>query len=432
MTPIRSPFLVVAATAMLLTACGDAELPADSASEIAGGATAADQTIGDDTLGTDDDQGIATDTAGPQNHDDNPHSDIKMPLLSETIELSNGLSRPVSFVVPEDAVSVTITVDGPRSVSFALGSWIDAEGFSLVNQGWENTDPSLCLSCANRIAPSEGTFAAIAPNGPEAHLVAGAHQVIITGFSQNISGGLFGQVSRTPFTGEVIVSIHVKVLPDLPQSGVLDLNLYFTGAQGLQAANAPTDSNMQRVIEDVADIFSSVGVSIGKLTYNDVPTAFQVIESVTGPDSDLMDLFSQSRGQTNNALNLFLVNELKMPGPMGGFGVILGVSGGVPGPPLSQGTWRSGVAIVIRSVPGAPAAIDTTMAHEMGHFLGLFHTSEQNMGGYIPAIHDPLPDTPENDPRYLMFNTGEGHLLSRWQGRIIRSNPWVRHPRPRN
>ena len=67
------------------------------------------------------------------------------------------------------------------------------------------------------------------------------------------------------------------------------------------------------------------------------------------------------------------------------------------------------------------------MAHEAGHFLGLFHTSEQNFG-LGGGIHDPLPDTPDNDESYLMFNTGAGDKLSPWQGRVMRSNPWVRHP----
>ena len=72
---------------------------------------------------------------------------------------------------------------------------------------------------------------------------------------------------------------------------------------------------------------------------------------------------------------------------------------------------------------GAPAQVETTVAHEVGHFLKLFHTSEQSFTG----IHDPLPDTPDNDASYLMFNTGEGNRLSPWQGRVMRSNPWVRH-----
>jgi hypothetical protein len=57
----------------------------------------------------------------------------------------------------------------------------------------------------------------------------------------------------------------------------------------------------------------------------------------------------------------------------------------------------------------------------------LYHTSEQNFFGG-PGIHDPIPDTPENDDSYLMFNTGSGSNLSVQQGVVMRANPFVRHP----
>jgi hypothetical protein len=84
------------------------------------------------------------------------------------------------------------------------------------------------------------------------------------------------------------------------------------------------------------------------------------------------------------------------------------------------------VAIALKPVEGAPAGVATTMAHEVGHFLGLFHTSEQSFFG-SQAIHDPLPDTSENDDSWLMFNTGAGSRLSPQQGAVMRLNPWVRH-----
>ena len=174
-------------------------------------------------------------------------------------------------------------------------------------------------------------------------------------------------------------------------------------------------------LDTVREIYAQVGIEIGNLTYVDAPSEFQVIENVMGGDSDLMALFATTGSQSNNALNVFFVDELKN-GDFA-FGVILGIAGGIPGPPLWQGTPKSGVAIAIKPVQGAPAQVETTVAHEVGHFLGLFHTSEQSFTG----IHDPLPDTPDNDASYLMFNTGEGNRLSPWQGRVMRSNPWVRH-----
>jgi hypothetical protein len=44
------------------------------------------------------------------------------------------------------------------------------------------------------------------------------------------------------------------------------------------------------------------------------------------------------------------------------------------------------------------------MAHESGHFLGLYHTTERGGG-----THDPLPDTPECSSR--RDSNGDGFVL---------------------
>ena len=117
--------------------------------------------------------------------------------------------------------------------------------------------------------------------------------------------------------------------------------------------------------------------------------------------------------------------------PLGGFGVILGVSGGIPGPVGVQGSPRSAVIVDV-SVPEAAGDVPFgfTMAHEMGHFLGLYHSSEMSIPfAGLPQIHDPLADTAENDTSNLMFYeaSGGGTTLTDDQGVVVRGNPWVRH-----
>ena len=359
--------------------------------------------------------GSGGDTSGG-GEDTNPAVIELMP--SEVATLTESVAGPFTFTVPENAVSVTISINGPSDGYVTLADWTDPTGFELVNAGWTSQDPTFCLSCNNRIASSEGAFAAIAPNNPASQLEPGEHTFSVYGFK--LEGGLFSQ-ELLPLDGTVEIRVQAKVLPEAPQAGILDLNLYFTGAQGLTAENAPTDAEFQATMDTVREIYGQVGIEIGNLTYQDAPSEYQVIENVMGADSDLMALFATTESQQTNALNLFFVDELKN-GDFA-FGVILGIAGGIPGPPLWQGTPKSGVAVAIKPVQGAPAQVETTIAHELGHFLGLFHTSEQSFTG----IHDPLPDTPDNDASYLMFNTGEGNVLSPWQGIVMRSNPWVRH-----
>lgn len=119
---------------------------------------------------------------------------------------------------------------------------------------------------------------------------------------------------------------------------------------------------------------------------------------LTGPDAERLtyvdldsnseqELFMMSAAADNTYLNFFLVRSIS------GFG-ILGLAPHVNGP-AQNGQWDSGV--LINTFGGLPFMSTSdlltqgaTMAHEAGHFLGLWHTTEQNGTNF-----DPLSDTPE-------------------------------------
>lgn len=442
---------IVALVPLVLSACSDEPAPAQ-----AGGDTA--DVSGPDEVGGPDAEAPPdglSDTVAPTEEVATPDTQVPETtgptaarvetLLDTEIQLTLGVSSSIDVEVPAGVVSMTISVIGDGGTYYGLADWVGPGAFELVTTGWVNSEEGqggLCLSCPNRIALSGGAFASLAPNNPASRVEAGTHTFSLFGYvppevvqTQGRCGdGQCNFIDQfqcaqdcqvSPAFGPARVIVHAKVGDEgLPATGVLDLNLHFTGAQGLTAESARTDPSFQGMLDSMRTIYGQVGLSLGEITYRDIDSGYRTIESLDGPTSDLQAMFSESDGNPN-ALNLFFVDELSA-GAFGGFGVILGIAGGIPGPPLTQGSPRSGVAIAIKPIQGAPAGIDTTMAHEVGHFLGLFHTSEQAFFG--PQIHDPLPDTPENDETFLMFNTGAGNKLSEWQGRVMRSNPWVRHP----
>ncbi|TNF35238.1 MAG: hypothetical protein EP329_06400 [Deltaproteobacteria bacterium] len=443
-------FPVAALTTLTLLACGGGGTTGTTADTAAPDVEDVAEDVAEDAVSEDAaDTLTVADTAQDTGGSTTDPSVVTL-IDQQTVTLTAGESAPITVTVPEGVTSVTVSVLGDNDGMYGLASWTGPDDTVLVTDGWLDGDGAmqgLCLDCPNRVALSEGDFAAIAPNNPVPTLLPGTHTFVAFGMlpkevSQNFQGPcgddectILDQFqcpkdcAATPVEGDVLVSVHAKVAPTetAPVSGVLNLNLHFTGAKGWSAATAPDDEELQDILDKVRAIYAqdSVQIRIGEITYRDIDPSFHIIETVQGPNSDLMQLFAQSEGAPENAVNLFFVDEISA-GQFGGAGVILGVAGGIPGPPLVAGSWRSGVAISVQEVEGAPAGIDTTVAHETGHFLGLFHTSEQDFG-FGAQIHDPLPDTPQNDETYLMFYTGAGDTLSEWQGRVMRSNPVIRY-----
>lgn len=151
-----------------------------------------------------------------------------------------------------------------------------------------------------------------------------------------------------------------------------------------------------------------------------------------------------------DALNIFFVKNDTVSG-------VLGVSGGIPGLPGKVGTRNSAMVVVFDTHLGTPGATPTdseltlmgeTIAHEAGHWLGLYHLAESNYNSTQSVYNrDPISETPrctqnpvslvncdgtaENNSgaRNVMFWSGTaGFDQSRFtgeQGWVLRRHPLV-------
>ncbi|MCB9785427.1 MAG: hypothetical protein H6744_01925 [Deltaproteobacteria bacterium] len=182
-----------------------------------------------------------------------------------------------------------------------------------------------------------------------------------------------------------------------PTASEIDLNLWFVGLdEGLDASTAPTDPDFQAVLSNLAGRLAAFGITVGATEYFDVTGVdaqkYSYLDLATAPlvpgeDSELVKL-SHSLPQTNRGLDFFFVMGVSVQG-------VVAKAGSIPGPPLHHGVVGSGVIVSMAnyfagSKQAAAPLLGVTMAHELGHQLGLYHTSESN-----GQQHDPIADTPE-------------------------------------
>ncbi len=302
-------------------------------------------------------------------------SQAEMVDIANSVAVSGQLSQELTLNVPDDAVGFAILAEGSGDDLMIIGQMTDPSGRTI----YDFQDP---FGSEVRFFPSADFVTQFVPSSPRSAPQPGTYKfrLIKDGGSRNIK-----------------VRALIKRVDGAPEGGLLDVNFFFADVSGLNASGAPNDADFQRAIETMRAVYANQGITLGSVSYCDLQgtaaSRFSVIDSVEGPSSELSQMFAESgrAGELGcnpeRALNFFMVDEIV--GGRAGY-IILGIAGGIPGPPGLSGTTRSGVAVTTTGFRRNPTQLGQTMAHEGGHYLGLFHTTEAEGNAF-----DPLPDTPE-------------------------------------
>lgn len=356
-----------------------------------------------------------------------------------SVEVTSAGGAEVSVSVPSGAKSVAVVLDGAGS-NLVLAEKITTPGGEVVFDFQQGVT-------TNRTDVVDGIYTVLLPSNPAVELEAGTWTLAY------LSGG-------GAFTGEVTAVVKTGSAT----AKAVDVNIYLVGLDGLTAETAPNDPGLQQLLEGVEQAWSGAGLRLGEVSWREISgedgERLTVIDSIDGPSSELAQLFKRSQGEAGRALNLFMVSDITAGDS--GFSIV-GLAGGVPGPPALHGTGRSGVAVNLADLLEARAAGDDAMieearrlteiiiAHETGHYLGLYHTTERNgqalMEGGITG-QDPLSDTPscpdsadangngslsasecaEQDGGNLMFWSPrpDSRSLSGQQAQLLLANPLVK------
>ena len=302
-------------------------------------------------------------------------------LLSSTLSTSTDSSgrASISFSVPSGVTKFSVSVFAPDSGYVKFAEAVTGDGANLLNPN------SVSLSLGGSLAhyvneisvPSRDADPAVSPY-PATYLM---------------TAEASANASATPLPGKNLTfAINGKADSDLT-IGSLRVNLFYVGTLG---ASQSTKDTVRLAAERFKDIYSGqAGIVLDIVEKN-------IDGNPLLPDPYVGDAFyrSASWGVTMPAVNIFIGGDIDG----GSSGVTTyGVSAGIPGPPVPSE--RSAVAISYYAGGGPTGTYSTeairmlgeTMAHETGHYLGLFHPV--TIFGDDVSAFDPLSDTAECSSR---------------------------------
>lgn len=206
---------------------------------------------------------------------------------------------------------------------------------------------------------------------------------------QSLSAGEWKvKVGVTDQQGYYVSGANVEVGAQLKhddsfETGVLNVDVVYVG-------DAATDTTAIAAIEQGVlywkDLYAQIGIDV-QVNYLEYDGANTFPAPGYGGDQDYIAIAEES---PLRAVNLVVVEDIE-----DGDG-LYGLAGGIPGPLLA--TPQSGVAVSIATSAGPDlefsdeeiGILGETLAHEVGHFTGLFHPVEASFDAW-----DALDDTPQ-------------------------------------
>jgi len=320
------------------------------------------------------------------------------------VTVAAGETEWLEVSVPAHAISLSIEAIGPDSATVGLLGLEGPDGTIYEND--QATGAFLW-------SPGQGVFTATVPNSDR-----GDVQLVSGGGTYRFRLYLFSGFASTL---SIRTIVHNR-LGGFVVDGLLHLNVYL--AEGLNITSPSGSTRLQTILAEADRIFAKQGLRLGSISY------FQLDDSSFDEvsEAEFGDLLEESSVAPEVRLNLFFVETALGSG-------VLGVAARVPGPQLN-GSQVSGVMVDYDY--GSATTAGYVTAHEVGHYLGLFHTVE-SAGG-----HDIIDDTlecPSNGTDSVCPTVGGGYLmhwsvlgvdpiLTDGQGRVILGHPLVEPPSP--
>ncbi len=339
-------------------------------------------------------------------------------VTTYTSRITNGLSERLTFEVPPGVDSFLIEVRGDKGLYY-LAELITPSGRDVIEGAKFTTRGA-------REVP--GLVDWLYPNSQEVVAEAGTYTLTVRGLNAFTGNNLNENIKVLIYTPlakpDDTCGIHVDFLVDN------------------DALGEPTfDAAVERIVGQVDRNFRQIGIKIAD--YQTYRVNMQSSDINLGDGSarsivdDVLDTTIPIGAARENAVHVILVRRIG--GSDNPTFDPAGYSMGLPGPyAANRGT--SAVLVSTELFADGDGSLDadglaSSLAHEIGHFMGLYHTSERSGND-----HDPIEDTPECENEFsctdeflrnlmtssFWLQTGPPSFRNRFtdqQGRVMRGHP---------
>lgn len=294
------------------------------------------------------------------------------------VEQANFVSRRemLRFALPEDLVGAVFTLDDPGATPAYYDTFLDGRlmtsiaddpGTAQLSKGmgaWSNT-VSVSVPSNAKTMPRNGRCLELDPLSLGGRLEDGATLTV-------------SSVRRPLRQLGTTFDVQVRILDD----AILTEELIALAPRIRQVfQNAGPNAPLPRLMDE-ALVWTSVD-----------GTGSVVVDSEMAPGELYYELASAEMEGLERGVNIIFVSELLLESIDDDL-TLLGLAGGIPAAPF-DGTGASSLFISVESHLDANGNLlldlmASTIAHELGHMLGLFHLTERDGVNF-----DPIADTPE-------------------------------------
>ncbi|MFN3200960.1 MAG: hypothetical protein ACE366_21345 [Bradymonadia bacterium] len=285
--------------------------------------------------------------------------DIEPPAV-ERIELGPcALGVPVTFEVPDGFESALIQARGRSDGVYLIA---DVAGPSGALEGAAATAPQPEIATA--LMPNDGTGMPLEP---------GAYTFVLEAVGP-VEGGLSCEVWLKGPPGATVTAINLLLPPGAEVA---------PGDAALEQMAQALEGHLEAQFDIQAEI-SITSLAAGSPTVLDLgPTGAELVA--------LGELGAGAIGlDVPEGIDVYLVDQIQV-----GALTQSGISGGLPVPIGHRGRASSVVAVRTSLIEDFPADVAWRVAHEIGHALGLYHTTEARLIPGRDPVHDPIEDTLE-------------------------------------